>query len=741
MKRAIFLTVIILMGMLVLPINTKQAYAATFNKNYIIDDNIFTDANSMNVSQIQSFLDSRGSLLANWVDNVDMRRPSDDCIVHHATGMSAAEIIYEAATAWNAQVYDSDGCAISGAYWGDSGYSNYTLQTISPKALLVTLEKEQSLISADGSYSTDPNDYKSPACCSSNEYKLARATGYGVPDSGGINEKYLGFYNQINWAAWQLRYNYERAGGNTSWDNVSYLTYTGPMVEGSFRRCGTCNLESFDGYYPIDGTPLYMNNRATASLYFYTPHTYPGYFGNFNFFNFFTEWFGSTYANSFAYSYHSQSANPAMAQGFSNSSRLRFKNTGSEPWYDEDGILSAPSGTLPIYLTTDNPTGRKSGFALKWSTPTTPTKQFNKVYEADGLTMTSDQDVVMPGQVAEFNVVYTAPDTSAPGNRREYFTLYRAAPVGGGRLTGQLIWASPKIIEAKYRAEFIKQGYPSSLFGSDAEGAYIRVKNTGNVDWYAAGHAPEGVKPVRLATSVPLNGNSNFSRDWFTANRPIDKFTAVYESDGTTPAASQRVVKPGQIVVFSFDFAATRRAVTSNNRQYFRLVRERASAPTFGPSLWLPVNYNSGTYVATWAGQTPNKTITAGSTVDFIVRYRNDGTATWHDTTGFPGNNNLIRIVPIRPLNRTSDFVDVSWLSPNRPNKDFNRVLESDGSTLAANQHAVEPGQIGEFMIRFDVPADTPPGLYQEYFTLAKDGAASWKLDSSTVMWFYINVQ
>lgn len=740
MKRSIFFILTILAGLVVLPITTEQAHAASFNKNRIIDDTIFTDTDSMSVAEIQAFLDSRGSLLANWVDNIDMRRPSDNCVVHHATGKTAAQIIHEAANAWNAQVYASNGCAISGAYWGDSGYSNYKLQTVSPKVLLVTLQKEQSLLSANGGYSTNPNSYKNPACCSSNEYKLARAMGYGVPDSGSINEKYLGFYNQINWAAWQLRYNYERAGGNTAWDNVSYLTYTGPMIEGTFRRCGTCGLESFDGYYPIDGSPLYMDNRATASLYFYTPHTYPGYHGNYNFFNFFNSWFGSTYANAFAYAYHSQSANPAMLQGFSNSAKLKFKNTGSQPWYDEDGISSAPSGTIPIYITTDNPTRRRSSFARHWSTATTPTKQYNRVFEADGITPASSQDVVMPGQVAEFDVYYTAPDTLKPGSRREYFTLYRAGN-GGGRLNGGLIWASPKVFEAKYDAKYITQGYPSSIFGSNAGEAYIKVQNTGNVDWFAAGHEPAGVNPVRLATYSPLNGNSNLSRNWYNPNRPVDKISKVYKRDGVTLSSNQQVVKPGEIAVFSFDFAANRRALTSKGRQYFRLVRERSSKPLFGPVMWLPTNYNSGTYKATWAGQTPNQTINAGTTVDFIVRYRNDGTATWYDTTGSPGKNNVIRIVPIRPLNRTSKFADVSWLTPNRPNKDFDRVLESNGSTLASNQHSVAPGQIAEYKIRFNVPANTPAGLYKEDFTLAKDGAASWKLDSSTVMWFYINVQ
>lgn len=393
------------MAMLITASTNLQANAAiAFDKNLLIVDPLFTDHGSMSVSEIQAFLDGEGTLLASWVDSVEMRRPSDNCVVHYPTGMTAAQVIYEAATSWGAQVYDGSGCAISGAYWSDPAYSNYTLETISPKALLVLLQKEQSLISANGTYSTNSNDYKDPSCCSSNEYKLARATGYGVPDAGSINEKYLGFYNQINWAAWQLRFNYERSAGNTGWDEVDYLTYSGPMIEGTWKRCGSCSAETFDGYYPIDGSPLYMDNRSTASLYYYTPHTYPGFVGNYNFVQFYNDWFGNPYINiPWAFGVQSITAyvDPARTMPFTDQSRLDLvsgdlaymsvvvRNAGNQVW---------SQGT--VKLSTSNPIDRSSQWAdSSWNSA-------NRV-------VTMDEVAVSNGQSATFEFSVTAPSLSA----------------------------------------------------------------------------------------------------------------------------------------------------------------------------------------------------------------------------------------------------------------------------------------------------------------------------------------
>ena len=140
-----------------------------FSQTKLIEDSLFIDANSMTVEEIQTFLETEGGgLLANWVDDVDMYGP-DGCLVHKATNLTAAEVIHEAATAWGAErINDCEGNDIE--YWRD--ISGYTLETISPKALLVLLQKEQSLIGASGDYSRDSADYDNTTCCNNNDCLL-----------------------------------------------------------------------------------------------------------------------------------------------------------------------------------------------------------------------------------------------------------------------------------------------------------------------------------------------------------------------------------------------------------------------------------------------------------------------------------------------------------------------------------------------------------------------------------------
>ena len=151
---------------------------------------------------------------------------------------------------------------------------------INPQVLIVTLQKEQGLI-------TDTW----PAA-----WQYQSAMGYGCPDFKPCASSYSGFSAQIENAAWQFRdyannpdsYNFK--GGTTRY--VQYNPTAG---------CG--------------GTNVAITNQATANLYNYTPYqpnaeaianmsdSSPGgsvscgAYGNRNFFWYFTNWFGSTYSN------------------------------------------------------------------------------------------------------------------------------------------------------------------------------------------------------------------------------------------------------------------------------------------------------------------------------------------------------------------------------------------------------------------------------------------------------------
>ena len=149
---------------------------------------------------------------------------------------------------------------------------------INPQVILVMLQKEQGLI-----LSSAPSAYNYRA-----------AMGQGCPDTADCDVRYYGFFNQVQGAAWQLK-RYANPVGTTK-----VFTWYAPGKTWNVR------------YHPnvaCGSSPVYIQNQATANLYYYTPYQpngaalAAGYsassdpcssYGNRNFFQFFTDWFGST---------------------------------------------------------------------------------------------------------------------------------------------------------------------------------------------------------------------------------------------------------------------------------------------------------------------------------------------------------------------------------------------------------------------------------------------------------------
>lgn len=250
---------------------SSAASTAGFRAGNIISDAVMGNYNAMSLAEIQSFLDSKNRCdntnyneyleLSNRYSNITWHWEGEPYNGHFVClaqekfgdtngeigyGMTAAEIIYAAAQE----------------------------NRINPQVLLVLLQKESSLI-------TD----KIP-----NSLDYSKATGYGCPDTAACDKQYSGFKNQVFRAAELFRY---------TLDNGS-MTYR----EGR---------ESYIGYNPSSscgGSQVYIENRATAALYRYTPYQpntaalNAGYgigdgcsaYGNRNFYLYFTDWFGSTQA-------------------------------------------------------------------------------------------------------------------------------------------------------------------------------------------------------------------------------------------------------------------------------------------------------------------------------------------------------------------------------------------------------------------------------------------------------------
>lgn len=188
--------------------------AAEFNPHLIISDNDLTAYQAMSVKDVQDFLDSQrsgiGSMKFTDVDGSDR---------------TAAEIIVAAAAE----------------------------ERISPRYILVVLQKEQSLISS-----------KNPT-----QKQLDWATGYGICDACSMEDpslqKFRGFATQVRRSAGIMRYYYD----NTKFEWI--------------KRAGQ--------QYSIDRTIVTPQSNATAFLYTYTPHIS----GNKNFWKIWSQWFTNFY--------------------------------------------------------------------------------------------------------------------------------------------------------------------------------------------------------------------------------------------------------------------------------------------------------------------------------------------------------------------------------------------------------------------------------------------------------------
>jgi len=218
-------------------------YITAGRQHNVISNADFMDINSMSTADIQNFLVSKGSYLKDYVDNSAAGK-----------GRSAAQIIWDASHG----KYEAAGTANGIVVDESTG-------TVNPQVILVFLQKEQSLIS------TTVWD----------DWKMLASMGYGCyagvsGDNNGNNckDSTEGFTLQVEWGAWQLRYNYEIAGKDNAWWNLYYGGATKYKV-GSTITAGTSRT-------PPSSYQVTLANQATASCYRYTPYVF---FGNYNVWN------------------------------------------------------------------------------------------------------------------------------------------------------------------------------------------------------------------------------------------------------------------------------------------------------------------------------------------------------------------------------------------------------------------------------------------------------------------------
>ena len=228
---------------------------AEFDPGFIISDYNFYNATAMSEADIQNFLEAQDCQPKDSASCLeDYRETTSDqpdygaghCLAYEgATDESASSILAKVAKA----------CGIS------------------PRVLLVLVQKEQSLL-------TRPS-----------ESGYLRAAGYGCPDTADCNADYFGFFNQVYHAAWQFR----------QYTAEPDRAYKIGEVDVSFHPDVTCGT-----------TPITIKNQGTANLYNYTPYQ-PNdaalgnaeagdscsAFGNLNFWLLYNRWFGASEAHPF----------------------------------------------------------------------------------------------------------------------------------------------------------------------------------------------------------------------------------------------------------------------------------------------------------------------------------------------------------------------------------------------------------------------------------------------------------
>lgn len=293
------------------------ANTSNFQAGDIIDDSVFTNANTMSVTDIQNFLNSKvptcdtnhtGTVggtgtaynppficLKDFYENpsatytVSFSYLDSNCTAqagsrtyyyNNAYQYTSLTPVYNNGDCHQgyvlkATIQTMNGVRPSGSISAAQIIYNLAQQyQINPQVLIVLLQKEQGLVTDTW---PEPWEYQS-------------ATGYGCPDYSPCNAGYSGFSNQLTQSATMFR----------AIMNNSPTWYT-PYVLGN----------NFIQYSPISscgGSNVYVQNRATQALYNYTPYQpdaaalAAGYgngdscssYGNRNFWLYFTDWFGPT---------------------------------------------------------------------------------------------------------------------------------------------------------------------------------------------------------------------------------------------------------------------------------------------------------------------------------------------------------------------------------------------------------------------------------------------------------------
>jgi N-acetylneuraminic acid mutarotase len=253
-----------------------------------------------------------------------------------------------------------------------------------------------------------------------------------------------------------------------------------------------------------------------------------------------------------------------MQSGEQRTGRFRLKNVGTANWLR--------NGPNPTRLGTSNPRDRSSVFFTpgQWSSPdrVAPVKE----------------EVVRPGGVGTFEVVFTAP--GQPGEYREYFQVVTDGVTWHNDLG---LYLSLTVQANPYRVEFVDQYIDlSPMAPGERRTGTFRLRNAGMATWRR-----DGANPTRLGTSSPRDRLSQFytAGDWASPNR--------------VAVVKEATVAPGEVGTFDVVFTAPN--TPGEYREYFNPVTDGVAWHN-DLGLYLSLTVSNAAPASSWSTRAPMAT-------------------------------------------------------------------------------------------------------------------------------------
>lgn len=429
--------IIVALVLMLFPLFTlaQTSISSVFNPGNIISNANLMDSDSMTLMEITNFLKNKGGFISNYYTSN----------AHGTEGKSAAEIIHDAANG----TYECDDKTLNRTLTeAEKAVRCRKVSTISPKVLLVLLQKEMSLIE-------DKNPKQS---------QLDWAVGYGCFDSLACNPYYKSFGKQVNSAALQFKDYYE---------NIQDYKYKAGFTY-EFTNTGT------------GPSTVTLENKATAALYNYTPHVYNG---NYNFWNIWQRYF-PTVTKYYPEGSLLKTADSPIVWLIEGNTKRPFDNWSSlASRFDASKILTVNANSLDAY---------KPGNIIKFPNYSIIKTEDNKIYLLVG-----DKKRLIPDpktfQKIGFNL-----DEIIDGTNAELTEYSTGTPLSAetkvASLSGKLM-KDKKSQEVFYIIDNTKASVYNLLLSTKFNGQKINLSTSAELNKY------ETVDPVLFNTGELIKSN------------------------------------------------------------------------------------------------------------------------------------------------------------------------------------------------------------------------------------------